>query len=144
MNFKKIFLMSVIFFSNISYASHINLQQERILVIKKYINYLGDSHFKNIPSLFLNTATVIPKSGSPDSPKHFYADMLAKTHFETKTTLLDIFNGQMDNNVYIVYFHFEWKTPDRKFHSENYLDYILFENGLPAIQKLVVLGAYKL
>jgi hypothetical protein len=138
-----IFLSLVVLLTNIVFANSIDLHQKRVAIINKYINYLGDGKFQYIPLLFSKSANVIPKSGQPDSPNHFYTNVLASTHAETKTTLLNIFKNEINENMYMVYFNFKWETPDAKFHSENFLDLILFDRKRFIIKKLIVLGPEK-
>jgi len=102
------------------------LQQQRIETIRSYIKLLGQGDYKQIPNLFTKHAVAVSASGESDSVPHFYEDLLTKTIISPQAKLINIFDGQLKNNMMTAYYNLTWT-----------------ENGSPTTQKFVDLFVFQ-
>jgi hypothetical protein len=115
-----------------------SLETKRNTVMKHYINLLGDGNYTEISHLFTNKAIVVSSSGVRDQPMHFYKTLFTQTITSPHSSLINLFQGTMNQDMMSAYFDFSWKYKTGKKVSSKFLDLFLFEKDSPKIKALYV------
>jgi nitrate reductase assembly molybdenum cofactor insertion protein NarJ len=121
-------------------VSETQLQQQRISIIKNYVKLLGQGNYKSIPKLFTKHAVAVSATGATDSINHFYETLLAKPLSTPQAKLVNIFDGQLKNNMMTAYYNMSWKNTKGELVSAKFVDLFIFQADSTMIKTLYVFG----
>lgn len=136
---KLITLFLISFFAVHAYAlSETELQQQRIATIKSYVKLLGRGDYQAIPKLFTKHAVAVSSSGESDTIDHFYESLFVKTISSPQSRLINIFNGQLKNNMMTAYYNMTWINSSGQAESAKFVDLFIFQADSTMIKTIYV------
>lgn len=139
---KSFFILYLILFSLVGNhaiaASTQNLHHQRTETIKQYVNFLGKGKYQSIILLFAANGRCVSSSGHPDNPSHFYETLFTKTISNPRAKLVNVFDGQLNQDMMAAYFDFSWKNEQGQQVTAKFLDLFLFEKDTAKIQEVDV------
>lgn len=115
-----------------------SLQQQRIDTLKMYVQLLGQGDYKQIPDLFTKHAVAVSSSGASDNINHFYETLFLKTISSPQSRLINIFDGQLKNNMMTVYYNLSWVGGNGVLTSQRFLDLFVFQADSTKIKTVYV------
>ena len=141
MKIKKISVFYLLFFlitTNISAQSLDSLHNQRLKIIKQYIELLGKGDYESISHLFIKNGLAVSSSGKMDNPSHFYKTLFTKTISNPDATLINIFEGRLDLKMMTAYFNYSWNNTAGKRNSAKFLDLFIFQRNTAKIKTVLI------
>lgn len=132
------FVLVSFFAVNVYAISETELQQQRIDAIKSYVKLLGRGDYQTIPKLFTKHAVAVSSSGESDSIDHFYESLFVKTITSPQSRLINIFNGQLKNNMMTAYYNMNWIDSKGEPASAKFVDLFIFQADSSKIKTIYV------
>lgn len=114
------------------------LQQQRIDTIKNYVRLLGKGDYQSIPKLFTKHAVAVSSNGESDSIDHFYEALFVKSISSPQSQLINIFNGQLKNNMMTAYYNMTWIDSKGEPESAKFVDLFIFQADSTKIKTIYV------
>jgi hypothetical protein len=138
---KRVFLAGLVLLAactNVFAVGEEDLQQQRINTVKNYVKLLGRGDYQTIPTLFTKNAVAVSSAGESDSINHFYESLFSKSISSPQSKLINVFNGQLKDNMMTAYYNLIWKNKNGELNSARFLDLIIFQANSTKIKTVYV------